>query len=478
MRAEAARDKLRSARVTYNDALAGFPAGTVHHNHGIMTINPRRRLAICGVALLAAALPACNAAQGRSDSPSASAAAPQEQGRVRPGITVLLDDSVHLIRGKRIGLLTNHTGLDERGRSDIDLLRSDPRATAAQVSLVTLFSPEHGIRGTEDRENLASTVDEKTGLPIHSLYGAGTFGPPDSTLRGLDALVLDLQDVGTRTWTYVGNLVYSLRAARRNGLTIIVLDRPNPVTGSRRDGPMLDASIANPEDPAPGRPGRAYALYPFPLRHGMTMGEMALYYNDTLDIAADLRVIPVAGWRRTMWFDETGLPWVKPSPNLPTLTSATIYPSLVPFEGSNLSVGRGTDQAFQQLGAPWLRAREMAELLNGRGIPGVRFDAVRFTPREPGDRKFAGQEIPGVRIVLENRERYHAGRVGASLLWALLQVNRDSLRIVPLTFDLRFGNAAAREALFAGDDPDSVIDRELPGVVAFERATRRHLLYR
>ena len=442
-----------------------------------MTVTSSRQV----LALLALAIivtQACNASQVRTESQAGTAAARAEPGRVRPGITVLLDDSIHLIRGKRIGLLTNHTGIDERGRSDIDLLRADPRATAAQVSLVTLFSPEHGIRGTEDRSNIASTVDEKTGLPIHSLYGAATIGPPDSTLRGLDVLVLDLQDVGTRTWTYVGNLVYSLRAARRNGVRLIVLDRPNPVTGSRRDGPMLDASIANPEDPSPARPGRAYALYPFPLRHGMTMGEMALYYNDTLRIGADLRVVPVGGWRRSMWFDETGLPWVKPSPNLPTLTSATIYPSLVPFEGSNLSVGRGTDEAFQQFGAPWLRAREVADLLNGRGIPGVRFDAVQFTPRDPGDRKFAGQQIPGVRIVLTDRERFHAGRVGASLLWALLQVNRDSLRITPLTFDLRFGNAAAREALMAGDDPDSVIDRELPAVVAFERATRRYLLYR
>ena len=443
-----------------------------------MITSTRRRFLLAQLVLFSLGAQACNASQGRADSQGGSATARQERGRVRPGITVLLDDSVHLVRGKRIALLTNHTGIDERGRSDIDLLRSDPRAVAAQVSLVTLFSPEHGIRGTEDRENLASTVDERTGLPIHSLYGSGTIGPPDSTLRGLDALVLDLQDVGTRTWTYVGNLVYSLRAARRNNLQLIVLDRPNPVTGSHRDGPMLNAGIANPEDPAPGRPGRAYALYPFPLRHGMTMGEMALYYNDTLNIRADLRVVPAAGWRRSMWFDETGLPWVKPSPNLPSLASATIYPSLVPFEGSNLSVGRGTDLAFQQLGAPWLKARELTDLLNGRGLPGVRFEAVRFTPREPGDRKFGGQEIPGVRIVLENRERFHAGRVGASLLWALAQTNRDSLRVTPLTFDLRFGNPAAREALLAGEDPDSVVDRELPGVVAFERATRRYLLYR
>ena len=397
---------------------------------------------------------------------------------MRPGITVLLDDSIHLIRGKRIGLLTNHTGIDERGRSDIDLLRADPRAIAAQVTLATLFSPEHGIRGTEDRSNLASGIDEQSGLTIHSLYGAMTIAPPDSTLRDLDALVVDLQDIGTRTWTYVGNVVYALRAARRAGITLIVLDRPNPITGARRDGPMLDANIANAEEPTAARPGRAYALYPFPLRHGMTMGEMAAYYNDTLGIGAQLKVVPVAGWRRTMWFDETGLPWVKPSPNMPSLASATLYPSLVPFEGSNVSVGRGTPDAFQRFGAPWLRSRQVAELLNGRGLAGVRFDAEEFTPQDPGDRKYGGQRIPGVRIVIADRERIHAGRLSASILWALLQTHRDSLRITASTFDLRFGSAAGREALFAGDDPDSVIDRHLPGVVAFERAVRRYLLYR
>jgi uncharacterized protein YbbC (DUF1343 family) len=425
------------------------------------------------LAILAGA--ACSPARGSSSADDASAAQP---GRVRPGISVLLTDSVHLIRGKRIGLLTNQTGLDEQGRSDIDLLRSDSRATAANVTLVRLFSPEHGIRGTEDRSNIASTVDERTGLPIHSLYGAMTIAPPDTTLRDLDALVFDLADIGTRTWTYVGNLVYSLRAAKRTGIELIVLDRPNPLNGARRDGPMLDASLANPDEPTPARAGQAYALYPFPLRHGMTMGEMALYYNATLNIGAHLRVIPMAGWRRAMWYDDTGLPWVRPSPNMPTLTSALIYPALVPFEGSNLSVGRGTSEAFQQVGAPWLNAAEVARTLNARGIAGVHFDAIEFTPTEPGDRKFAGQRIPGVRIVIDDRNRVHAGRLGASILWAVTRVNRDSLRVTARTFDLRFGNPAAREALMAGEDPDTVIDREIPGVVAFERAARPYFLYR
>ncbi|HZF72087.1 MAG TPA: DUF1343 domain-containing protein, partial [Gemmatimonadaceae bacterium] len=264
--------------------------------------------------------------------------------RVRPGITVLLSDSIDLIRGKRIGLLTNQTGINERGASDIDLLR-EKKAQDANVRLVQLFSPEHGLRGTEDVPNIPNTVDAKTGLPVFSLYGQQTMAPPDSILRGLDALVFDLQDIGTRTWTYVGAMIYSMRAAARLQKPFIVLDRPNPITGYIIEGPLLDSSLANPEDPAPGRPGQAYALWPMPLRHGMTMGELALYFNDVLKIRANLHVVPALGWRRDVWFDLSGLPWVKPSPNMPSLHSAILYPGLVAFEATNLSVGRGTPEA-------------------------------------------------------------------------------------------------------------------------------------
>ena len=400
------------------------------------------------------------------------------RGGVRPGITVLLDDSVHLVRGKRVGLLTNQTGVDERGRSDVDLLTSDARATAAGVKVVSLFSPEHGIRGTEDREQIASGVDERTGLTIHSLYANTTIAPPDSTLRGLDVLVFDLQDIGTRTWTYVGNLVYALRAARRNDVELVVLDRPAPLGGERRDGPMLDSSIANAEEHTAARPGRAYALYPFPLRHGMTMGEMARFYNAELGIGARLHVVPMRGWERGMWYDDTGLAWVRPSPNMPGLWSALVYPSLVAFESSNLSVGRGTDAPFQRLGAPWLDARRTVALLAEREIAGVRFEAERFTPSGPGDRKYDGREIPGIRIRVTDRGRVHAGRVGAALLWAIARTAGDSLRLDTAGFDLRFGSPAARRALMRGDDPDEVIDETLPEVVAFTQRARRYFIYR
>ena len=432
--------------------------------------------------MAAVAVAAVLAGAGCSIGPSAAEreAAPRRAPRraVRPGITVLLDDSVHLVRGRRVGLLTNQTGVDERGESDIDLLRTDRRAVRANVRLTRLFAPEHGIRGDRDEENLAGGVDARTGLPIVSLYGAGTVPPPDSTLRGLDVLVFDLPEIGTRTWTYVGNLIYTLRAVKRNNLPLVVLDRPAPLTGVHVNGPMLDSALANPEDPAPGRPGLAYALWAFPLRHGMTMGELARFYNETLAIGADLHVVPLANYRRRMWGDETGLPWVRPSPSMPSVASALVYPALVAFESSNLSVGRGTDLPFQRFGAPWLRAGQVARLLNDRELAGVRFEAETFTPREPGDKKYAGTAVPGVRVVVVNRNRVDAGRVGAAILWAVARANADSLRLQDRGFDLRFGDPAARVALLRGDDPDSVVDRHLPGVVAFTTRARRFHLYR
>ena len=399
------------------------------------------------------------------------------EAKVRPGITVLLSDSIQLIRGKRIGLLTNQTGINERGTSDIDLLR-EKKARDAAVNLVQLFSPEHGLRGTEDRQNVASGIDQKSGLPVYSLYGQQTTAPPDSLLRGLDALVFDLQDIGTRTWTYVGVMVYSMRASARLHKPFIVLDRPNPITGYIIEGPVLDASLANAEDPAPGRPGQAYALWPVPLRHGMTMGEMALYFNDVLKIHADLHVVPATGWRRDVWFDLTGLPWVKPSPNMPDIHSAMLYPGLVAFESTNLSVGRGTAGPFQRIGAPWLNAAATLALLKDREIPGVRFYNESFTPVNAGDGKYSGQTIPGLKIVVVNRSALQAARVGATLLWAIHKTAGSRLTIENRGFDLRFGSPSLREALLRGDDPDVLIDREYKSAYAFRDATRQYLIYK
>jgi uncharacterized protein YbbC (DUF1343 family) len=399
------------------------------------------------------------------------------EAKVRPGITVLLGDSIQLIRGKRIGLLTNQTGINEKGTSDIDLLR-DKKARDAAVSLVQLFSPEHGLRGTEDRTNIASGIDQTSGLPVYSLYGQQTMAPPDSLLNKLDAIVFDLQDIGTRTWTYVGAMVYSMRAAARLHKPFIVLDRPNPITGYIIEGPVLDSALANPEDPTPGRAGQAYALWPLPLRHGMTMGELALYFNDVLKIHANLHVVPAQGWRRDVWFDLTGLPWVKPSPNMPDLHSAILYPGLVAFESTNLSVGRGTPEAFQRVGAPWLNAAATVALLKDREIPGVRFFNESFTPANPSDGKYAGQTIPGIKIVVINRSALQSARVGASLLWAINKTAGNRLTIENRGFDLRFGSPAVRQALLRGDDPDVLIDREYKAAYAFRDATRQYLIYK
>jgi uncharacterized protein YbbC (DUF1343 family) len=398
--------------------------------------------------------------------------------KVKPGITVLLDKRIGLIQHRRVALITNQAGQDEKGKSDIDLLRDDPRATKAGVELVALFAPEHGIRGTEDHESVANDVDAKSGLVVHSLFGAQTIAPPDSLLAGVETIIVDLPDVGTRTWTFTGLMLYTLRAGARMHIPVLVLDRPNPVTGTRSEGPLLDSALANPDEPAPGKPGKAYALYPVPLRHGMTMGEMALLFNDRLKIGASLTVVPMEGWERSEWFDETGLKWVRPSPNLPTLTSVLLYPALVALEGTNVSVGRGTGDSFQRIGAPWLKAKQIVDLLQDRTIPGVKFEADHFTPDNPTDGKYGGISIPGVKITVTDRDRVSAARIGAALVWAILQTSRDSLRIKNAVFDERFGAARIREALLRGDDPDTVIDRELPALVAFRESIKAYLLYR
>ncbi|MEX0909158.1 MAG: DUF1343 domain-containing protein [Gemmatimonadaceae bacterium] len=378
-----------------------------------------------------------------------------------------------------MGVIANQTSIDERRRNLVDLLSTDSRAREAGVRLVAVFAPEHGIRGTEDRTDLPDYVDPRTGVRIYSLYRAQTTAPPDSVVRGLDAVVFDLQDVGTRTWTYVGAMVYAMRSAARHGKPFIVLDRPNPLTGFYSEGPMLDSALANADTAMPGRPARAYALHPMPLRHGLTMGEMALYYNQELGIGADLHVIPMRGWSRDLWFDRTGLPWVKPSPAIVSLQSALLYPSLVAFERTRLSVGRGTAAPFQRFGAPWMKVREVLDLLAQRPIRGIRFEAETFVPEGPTDGKYGGQRVPGIRMWITNRNQVHPSRIGANVLWALARTSPDSLGIDSLGFDLRFGDPDIRRALVSGEeDPDVLIDRELASVFEFRDRARPHFLYR
>lgn len=399
-------------------------------------------------------------------------------GQVMPGIEVLLTDSIQLLRGKRLAVLTNHAAVDRRGRATADLLAFDPRVRDVESGLALIFAPEHGIRADQDRPNLSDTVDARTGLPVVSLYGRTTVAPPDSLLRSVAAIVFDLPDIGTRTWTYVGALVYTMRAAARVNIPMIVLDRPNPLTGFFVEGPLLDSALANAEDDRPGVPARPYALHPMPLRHGMTIGELALYYNDVLELKTDLHVIPMKGWSRDLWYDRTGMPWVRPSPNMPTLQSAMLYPGLVAFEGTNLSVGRGTSVPFQWFGAPWMPVRQVLDLFAERPLRGVRFQAETLSIGNASDGKYANRRVPGIRILIAERSRVQPSRIGATILWALARTTPDSLRVDTLAFDLRFGSPAIRRALMAGEDPDGLLDREYQPAYAFRDQARRYFLYR
>jgi uncharacterized protein YbbC (DUF1343 family) len=243
------------------------------------------------------------------------------------------------------------------------------------------------------------------------------------------------------------------------------------------NGPYLDSALSNPYPRTAARVGQAYALYPVPLRHGLTMGEMAKLFNDGMRLGTDLRVIPAAGWKRSMWLDETGLPWVRPSPNLPNLTSATVYPALVPYEGSNLSVGRGTTTSFQRFGAPWLNAPEVVRRLEAMRLPGTRFVVDSFTPRAAPDNKYNDRLIPGVHIQLTDRNAFEAGTVAAAILSVVRAVNRDSLRLTDRTFDLRFGSPAIREAIMRGEDPLPLMAQERAKAQAFRERTRKYWIY-
>ena len=319
--------------------------------------------------------------------PSGNSSGLRPPSPVLPGIDVLLRDSLHLVEGRRVGLITNQTGIDASGVSTIDRL-----AGAPGVRLAALFAPEHGLRGAAaPGERVSDTVDAATGLPIYSLYGASR-APTAAQLASLDVLVVDLQDVGTRTWTYVSTMILALRAASAAHRRVVVLDRPDPLGGCAIQGPILDPAYAS-----------FIAMLPVPLRHGLTMGELARFANARLRIGADLVVVPVRGWRRCDWFDRTGLRWVRPSPNLPDLEAVAWYPGTVLFEATNLSVGRGTDAPFRQLGAPWLRADAVARVMRQRYR--LALETVRFTPHAPGDGKFDGVAVRGVRLPAVDRAR-------------------------------------------------------------------------
>ncbi len=311
------------------------------------------------------------------------------------GIDVLKRDGFALLKGKRVGLITNHTGLDRDGNPTIDVLHKAP-----DVKLVALFSPEHGIRGALDQEKITNSTDEKTGLPVFSLYGE-TRKPTAEMLKDIDVLVFDIQDIGARFYTYISTMGLAMEEAAKNGKTFIVLDRVNPINGTDVEGPLADHDKLS-----------FIAHHQIPVRHGMTVGELAQLFNKERAINADLQIVRVEDWKRNQWFDETGLTWINPSPNMRSLTEATLYPGVGLIETTNVSVGRGTDTPFELVGAPWIDGRKFAEALNSAKLPGVRFVPVRFTPKASVHKDV---ECGGVNIIVTDRDRFEAVLLGMEL---------------------------------------------------------------
>ncbi len=381
------------------------------------------------------------------------------QGPARPGIDVLLADSLHLVAGRRVGLITNQSGLDASGVPTIDRLSGAPG-----VRLVALFAPEHGIRGrARPGEAVSDTVDLATGIPIYSLYGANR-APTADQLGGIDVLVVDLQDVGARPFTYVSTTVLAMEAARAAGRRIIVLDRPNPI-GCDQAGPVMETAWAS-----------FIGMLAVPLRHGLTLGELARFANGERRLGADLVVVPVEGWRRCQWFDETGLPWVPPSPNLPDLESVRWYPGTVLFEATKLSVGRGSDRPFRMIGAPWLDPE--AVLAVDRGLADW-LEPTSFLVQDPGDGKYPGRQVRGLRIREGRPRSADPVELGMRLMNAVVRAHPDSARPDSVGLARRLG-----VYIRPGSAPPCAPTGEWCGwrwpsqVAGFRLKARRYLLYR
>ena len=375
-------------------------------------------------------------------------------GNVRTGIDVLEKENFAPLKGLRVGLITNETGVDSEGRRTIDLLNHAPG-----VQLKAIFSPEHGLWGKEDSA-VASTTDPATGLPVYSLYGK-TRRPTAQMLSGLDALVFDIQAVGVRFYTYITTMAYGMEAAAKDHLAFYVLDRPNPIGGSIVEGPILDSDLKS-----------FVGYFPLPVRYGMSMGELAEMFNGEKHLGANLHVIQMRGWERTDWFDETGLKWRNPSPNLRSLTETILYPGVGMVEGANVSVGRGTDTPFELLGAPWIDGKWLAVYLNSRDIQGVRFLPVDFTP---GSSKFAGQVCHGVQIYLVDRQALNAPELGIELASALHQLFPKSFE---LDKTLRLvGSQTVLNEIRDNVDPTRIEYLLQPALMNFRKMRAKYLLY-
>jgi uncharacterized protein YbbC (DUF1343 family)/CubicO group peptidase (beta-lactamase class C family) len=384
------------------------------------------------------------AGHGASDTPD----------QVQPGLEVLASSGFAPLKGKTVGVITNHSGIDRNRRSTIRLLRQAPGVTVRAI-----FSPEHGLDGTLD-EKVASGADPKSGLPVYSLYGKN-LKPTRDQLRGLDALVYDIQDVGIRYYTYITTMAYAMEAAAAHGLEFVVLDRPNPITAALVQGPVLDRNLKS-----------FIGYYPLPVRYGMTPGELAQLFNREAGIGVRLQVVPMKGYQREYWFDEIGLPWVNPSPNLRNLTQSILYSGVGMVESANVSVGRGTATPFEIIGAPWIDGRRLADYLKKRQIPGVAVEPATFVPQAS---RFRGQRCQGVRFRLENRRQFDGPALGLELAAALH-------RLFPGKFwlDQTLTMIGSREVLAAiknGEDPGRIRQKWQADLAVFNQKRRKYLLY-
>jgi uncharacterized protein YbbC (DUF1343 family) len=375
---------------------------------------------------------------------------------VMAGIDVLEAEDFAPLKGLRIGLITNHTGVDSEGRRTIDLLNEAPG-----VKLAAIFTPEHGLSGREEKLSEKEVArDSATGLPVYSLYGK-TLRPTEEMLQGMDALVFDIQCAGVRFYTYITTMGYAMEAAAGKGIAFYVLDRPNPISGSIAQGPVMDTDLKS-----------FTGYFPLPLRYGMTIGELALLFNSEKEMGLRLHIIRMRGYERKYWYDDTGLGWVDPSPNLRTLDEATLYPAVALAEGANVSVGRGTETPFELLGAPWIDANKLASYLNSRRIEGVRFIPTSFIPAKS---KFRNELCQGVRIVLVDREAVRAGELGVEIVSALNRLF-PGVFLINKTLDL-LGSREVLNGIRNGKDPESIALEWQAGLDRFLVLRSKYLLY-
>jgi uncharacterized protein YbbC (DUF1343 family) len=403
------------------------------------------------LALFSLSSPASTQAQARSKPAKSRGRA----GRVQTGLDVLEAEKFAPLRGKHIGLITNHTGLDYQERTTINVL-----AHAPGVQVVALFSPEHGIAGHSD-EKLASSKDASTGLPIFSLYG-DHLRPTDEMLQGIDALVFDVQDAGVRFYTYTTTMAYCMEEAAKRHIAFFVLDRPNPLNGDIVEGPLLDAEKTS-----------FVAYYPLPVRYGLTIGELAQFLNTENHINAELHVIPMKNWHRNYFFESTGLKWIPPSPNLRTLKGSLLYPGLEILQNAGVSVGRGTEAPFEEFGAPWINGEDIAEILNAKSLPGVHFANQPFVPVSG---LYAGQHCGGVGVRVTDRAALRSMRVGLEIAATLHKKYPDHFDVTKILSLL--GNDSALQQLQGGSPPSEIIANWSKDLAVFEAARRRYFLYK